>query len=100
MLTESLKPLKTLHFQLPSAAKPVRTMDSSRAEIRPKSQHFGEIQERYETLERYQERYWRDKPLHPKDALHCLTSEAPAVDHHTQMGDSDAKAEKQVPMDS
>lgn len=51
-------------------------------------------------LERYQERYWRDKPLHPRDELHCLTSEAPAVDHHTQMGDSYAKAEKQVPMDS
>ena len=47
MLTESLKPLKTPHFQLPSTAKPVMARDSRRAEIRLKWRHFGEIQERY-----------------------------------------------------
>ena len=52
------------------------------------------------TLERYQERYWIEKPLLPSKELHCLTSEAPAVDHYHRMGDSDAKTEKQIPMDS
>ena len=82
MLTESLKPLKTPHFQLPSTAKPGRSRDSSRAEIRLKKQHFGGIQERYGHIGEILEK----KTLLPTNELHCLTSEIPAVDHHHRPG--------------